>query len=575
MNRNQAVEKIFKAKRLLSYLALTVIREKKKKGYSKFNTLYIEFSVILKYIILELDFKINEISFQRLIESLNELNNFITCNKLCINNTYIVLENDKSFNLSSNSFFALFDTFQSSVDYSGFLLKVSSDGKRIIPVADTKQDKPNQIIPSVTIVYSSTGLGSLTSPPVTGIINGLNVSKTTPTVFTPIPLSASGLQRYINCYLTNINTVIKVESVEQEVAIFPTAPINTAFIGSALVGDVAVTFPVIDLSTYALKQDLVNIEPIKANTSGTSSTYTATSTQSRTNGYFDKLEILLTVHTPNSVVNPTLVVQTANATSPVLTIKNFKGENLEIGQFAGSCTLRYYNDGITTHHFRLISGSSDRVVQLIKNQTNLLPDGLGNWYLPWLDNTGQPIADVDVMPLSVTVNGITQPPFQLNRNFTPARMYGFSDTIYPQNIKIYISKNVTSTLNTVAFQNITGFTGTSTQVIKGDGSLGSFPQPLYEAFNLMTNVPRVLNMQLTGYNRVYIFTGGTADVDVLPATGNPYRNTGFFINENNSPINLIGRFRVNGALQTVYVLSANTAKTYIIGSGITQDIHII
>lgn len=212
---------------------------------------------------------------------------------------------------------------------------------------------------------------------------------------------------------------------------------------------------------------------------------------------------------------------------------------------------------------------------LIKNQTNLLPDGLGNWYLAWLDNTGQPITDVDVMPLAVTVNGITQPPFQLNRNFTPARMYGFSDTIYPQNIKIYISKNVTTTLNTVAFQNITGFTGTSTQVIKGDGSLGSFPQPLYEAFNLMTNVPRVLNMQLTGYNRVYIFTGGTADVDVLPATGNTYRNTGFFINENNSPINLIGRFRVNGALQTVYVLSANTAKTYIIGSGITQDIHII
>lgn len=100
---------------------------------------------------------------------------------------------------------------------------------------------------------------------------------------------------------------------------------------------------------------------------------------------------------------------------------------------------------------------SNGAIQLTKTQADLLEDGVGtgNWYLEWLDNTNQPIEDEDVMPLAVTVNNITLPINQLDRSFTPPRLYGFANND-TQTINVTVSKNIVTEALTVPFANITG-----------------------------------------------------------------------------------------------------------------------
>ncbi len=94
---------------------------------------------------------------------------------------------------------------------------------------------------------------------------------------------------------------------------------------------------------------------------------------------------------------------------------------------------------------------------LTKTQANLIDVGGDNWYLPWLDNTNQPIADVEIRPLIVEVNGIVMPINQLDRSFTPPRLYGnFQSNLELQTIKVLISKNITTSVPTVLWENILG-----------------------------------------------------------------------------------------------------------------------
>lgn len=73
---------------------------------------------------------------------------------------------------------------------------------------------------------------------------------------------------------------------------------------------------------------------------------------------------------------------------------------------------------------------------LSKTQADLIEDGVGtgNWYLPYLDNSGNPITN-GIVPVSVLTNGISLPASGYDATFTPQRIYGFTGS-YSQVIVI-------------------------------------------------------------------------------------------------------------------------------------------
>ena len=363
---------------------------------------------------------------------------------------------------------------------SGRVLVTDANGVgRYTNALDGKQDKPNSIFPAVTIVYDSTGMGTLTVPSVSGIIGGLSVNKPTTTTFTPVPLSASGQQRYIVTYLTSTGQVLKAEGLESEVAIVPTLvnPELKAIIGTVLVTSVAVNDAGLpDLTNYVTKGELINVEGLKGTTTGAGEAYVLNTLQYRTIGYNEYIELSLNIHTPNTIESPTIQINTPNIQSPQIVISDKDGLPLIIGDLSGSVTLRLKLGQGIYGQFRYMESARKVVGTTILNKTqaDLSQDTNLNWFLPWLDNTGQPILDLETQPLAVEVNGVTMPINQLDRSFTPPRLSAqFQDSTVTQAIKVLISKSVVTQTTAVAFSNISGFTGTNQQLIAGDGSLVS------------------------------------------------------------------------------------------------------
>ncbi len=71
---------------------------------------------------------------------------------------------------------------------------------------------------------------------------------------------------------------------------------------------------------------------------------------------------------------------------------------------------------------------------LIYDQSKLLQDTSGSWYLPFLDIAGTPITNR--VPVLVLSNGDAFG-FTFTKNFTPNRIYGFSGN-YAQTIEVDI-----------------------------------------------------------------------------------------------------------------------------------------
>ena len=67
-----------------------------------------------------------------------------------------------------------------------------------------------------------------------------------------------------------------------------------------------------------------------------------------------------------------------------------------------------------------------------KTEADLIDAGGGNWYLPLLDESDNPLVN-GAIPVSVTLNGESFT-FTYSKNFTPPRIYGFASDDAPQAI---------------------------------------------------------------------------------------------------------------------------------------------
>lgn len=84
----------------------------------------------------------------------------------------------------------------------------------------------------------------------------------------------------------------------------------------------------------------------------------------------------------------------------------------------------------------VVDESGANVIMLNKTDTDLVIDGNGNYYLPFLNNSGGglPIGSV---PVSVLLNGVQIEP-ALDTTFTPQRIYGFANNVAPQTIIVTV-----------------------------------------------------------------------------------------------------------------------------------------
>jgi|SRR6185312_13866116 len=62
-----------------------------------------------------------------------------------------------------------------------------------------------------------------------------------------------------------------------------------------------------------------------------------------------------------------------------------------------------------------------------RTEANLLPDGIGGYYLPFIDDSGQPFA-ANIKPLELTIDGVGIT-LQPNYDFVPMRLYGFANNV--------------------------------------------------------------------------------------------------------------------------------------------------
>lgn len=76
------------------------------------------------------------------------------------------------------------------------------------------------------------------------------------------------------------------------------------------------------------------------------------------------------------------------------------------------------------------------IVKLNKTDANLVMDGNGNYYLPFLDNSGVGLP-INSVPVSVLLNGVQIEP-ALDTTFTPQRIYGFANNAAPQTIIVTV-----------------------------------------------------------------------------------------------------------------------------------------
>ncbi len=73
----------------------------------------------------------------------------------------------------------------------------------------------------------------------------------------------------------------------------------------------------------------------------------------------------------------------------------------------------------------IIEATPDNVQSFIKSEADLIDDGFGGYYLPFLNGDDQPFA-VGVVPIQLTVDGVGLA-LQPNYSFDPMRLYGFAN----------------------------------------------------------------------------------------------------------------------------------------------------
>ena len=85
----------------------------------------------------------------------------------------------------------------------------------------------------------------------------------------------------------------------------------------------------------------------------------------------------------------------------------------------------------------IITESGDSAIDYEDDEADLIDAGGGNWYLPLLDPaTGNPLP-LSARPVLLTLNGDSFPP-TYSSNFTPTRLYGFSDNTGPKTIIVTV-----------------------------------------------------------------------------------------------------------------------------------------
>lgn len=120
---------------------------------------------------------------------------------------------------------------------------------------------PDGLISGGNIDISDFSNGNITVAPAQWLltISGTQsvYQSTTPTLFSGIGLSSSGNQRYVAFFGDANGDIIKVEGAQSPAAVMPSTPANTVPIGHVLITDAVAQPPVVDLSQYALKSEII------------------------------------------------------------------------------------------------------------------------------------------------------------------------------------------------------------------------------------------------------------------------------------------------------------------------------
>jgi|GEM_PF-5869378 len=127
---------------------------------------------------------------------------------------------------------------------------------------------------------------------------------------------------------------------------------------------------------------------------------------------------------------------------------------LEIGDYISDTAVKLYNamleiaglkylvDVVPDPNAQLPSGITISVIgttsatDLNYDETFLIDSGGGNWYLPLVDSITTAVPE-GAKPVLLTLNGDSFTP-TYSENFTPTRLYGFSDNSAPKNIIVTV-----------------------------------------------------------------------------------------------------------------------------------------
>lgn len=122
---------IINSKNYISSLGLTVIKEKRKLGYSNYNSVWLEYNLFLTSIIRDLEFNWEDSIFQKLILKLEEINNSLDCGDCSINSLYSKVESEfiNEEGELELTFISLPDTPSSYAGMKGKIVTVREDEK--------------------------------------------------------------------------------------------------------------------------------------------------------------------------------------------------------------------------------------------------------------------------------------------------------------------------------------------------------------------------------------------------------------------------------------------------------------
>jgi len=103
--------------------------------------------------------------------------------------------------------------------------------------------------------------------------------------------------------------------------------------------------------------------------------------------------------------------------------------------------LKYLVDVVPDPNAQLPAGivinvTGSVAVDLDYDATYLIDAGGGNWYLPLVDSLTNDVP-AGAKPVLLTLNGDSFTP-TYSENFTPTRLYGFSDNTAPKNITVTV-----------------------------------------------------------------------------------------------------------------------------------------